>query len=301
MKKFLLILICLLFMSCASVVKDHTLVGVDIEAKVETLPVTADLAISEQKARGEAKGPSSELKNISKEAFAKALSQDPPSVDKPDVLVGVNTFTEKSGDSLKVTFTGYPAYYTNFRTATEKDSLRLNMVNSSASPVSKSESKPTSDSEWYYSLQYQFGERFMGWGIGAGKSWSNGLFLGLQVEESGLLSPWKAEDYENDYVQDVNLFALGGSLNVGGVYGNLPYDIKLVGGLLAGYWYFDMEGDIYDFMGNRIDTFSDSDWTIVWGPFAKVRWHGLEAGFRWVFFSEENAENKFQFLLGYTL
>jgi hypothetical protein len=289
-------------MSCASVVKDHTLVGVDIEAKVETLPVTADLAVSEQKARGEAKGPSSELKNISKEAFAKALGQDPPSVDKPDVLIGINAFTEKSGDSLKVIFTGYPAYYINFRTATENDSPRLNMVNSGpSSPANRGENSPASNSEWYFSLQYQFGEYLMGWGIGAGKSWSNGFFLGLQVEESGILSFWKAEDYESDYVQDVNLFALGGSLNVGGVYGNLPYDIKLVGGLQVGYWHQHRGFDRYSSGGSFIEAGTYSDWTIVWGPFAKVRWHGLEAGFRWMFFSEENAENKFQFLLGYTL
>jgi len=137
MKKFLLIFLCFyLFTGCSTTVKTNTIVDVYIgTTEVEILPVTADLAVSAQKARGEATGKITDLNTLTKEALAKALGQDVPSVDKPDVLVGLNTFTEVNGADLKVVLTGYPAYYTNFRTATKEDSLRLNVVN--ASPVNK--------------------------------------------------------------------------------------------------------------------------------------------------------------------
>jgi len=140
MKKFLLISICfLLLVGCARVTKTNTLVGVypyisDI-TNIETLPVTADLVVSEQKIRGEATGQVTDLTNLGnleKEALANALGQNPPSIDKPDVLVGMNLFTEIEGAKLKVIVTGYPAYYANFRTATEVDSLRLNVVNNNS-------------------------------------------------------------------------------------------------------------------------------------------------------------------------
>jgi hypothetical protein len=276
MKRFLLIFLCLfLFVGCSSVVKTNTLVGADIkEIEMETLPLTADLAVSEQKTRGEAIGLVTDINTLSKEALAKALGQEPPSVDKPDVLVGINVFTEVDGTNLKVIFTGYPAYYTNFRTATEADSLRLSMVNSSALPGYKPEIEDKQDGiggEWYFSVKYQFGDGF-GWGIGAGKSWPSNLlhgdfFLGGEIEERGVLSPWKNDgDWGN---------GLGLSFNIGGVYGELPHDLKLVSGLSAGLY-----------SGN----------SIMLSPFVKLRWHGLEAGFRLLF----GRDTDFQFALGYT-
>jgi len=112
---------------------------VDINTKIEILPVTADLIVSKQKTRGEAIGKISDFNLLVKEALAKALDQELPSVDKPDVLVELNEFTEGSGTKFKVILTGYPAYYTNFHTATETDSLCLNKTNSATSVVNESE------------------------------------------------------------------------------------------------------------------------------------------------------------------
>jgi hypothetical protein len=306
MKKFLLIFLCIfLFTNCSSVVKNNTLVGVNInETEVETLPVTADLAVSEQKTKGEAIGYVTDIDILAKEAIAKALGQEPPSVDKPDVLVGINAFTEVDGANLKVVFTGYPAYYTNFRTATKADSLRLSMVNAAPNQLEnklETRDKPDeSEGEWYFSVKYQFGDGF-GWGIGAGKSWPSNLlhgdfFIGGEIEEGGLLSPWKDDDKDWDYM------GLGGSLNIGVVYEELPNDLKLVGGLSAGFWYsnYDYESSYYydyGYGGYYVsDYYSYDSEDIMIGPFVKVRWHGLEAGIRLLFGSDSD----FQFALGYT-
>jgi len=137
MKRYFLIFLCFfLLISCSSTVKTNTLIGVGVgETEMETLPVTADLAVSDQRARGEATGKITDISNLTKEALAKALGQYPPSVDKPDALVGLNVSTEVDGADLKVILTGYPAYYTNFRTATKTDSLLLNTLNSGAPPI----------------------------------------------------------------------------------------------------------------------------------------------------------------------
>jgi hypothetical protein len=301
MKRYLLIFLCFfLLMSCSSVVKTNTLVGTGVDGtEIETLPVTADLAVSEQRARGEATGKITDIGNLTKEALAKALGQEPPSVDKYDALVGLNAFTEVDGTDIKVILTGYPAYYTNFRTATETDSLRLSMVNATPryenKPEANSKPKGGIGGEWYYSMKYQFGDGF-GWGIGAGKSWPSNLlrgdfFLGFEIEEMGLLSPWKNENPElvNDF------FGLGSSFNIGGVYGELPHDLKLVGGLSAGFWFSEYDYEYTDYYG-YIDYDTHTDAAILFGPFAKVRWHGLEAGFRLLFGSDTD----FQFALGYT-
>jgi len=284
-------------------VKTNTIAGVSVgETEMETLPVTADLAVSEQKTRGEATGKVANVKEIYAEAIAKALGQEPPSANNPDVLVGQHAFTEVDGTDLKVVLTGYPAYYTNFRTATKTDSLRLNMFNSGAPSIAyrgeKSDGKRHEDSsEWYFSVKYQFGDGF-GWGIGAGKSWPSNLLqgdfiFGLEIEEMGFLSPWKNE-------KDIEWFGLGGSLNAGGIYGELPYNLKLVYGLSAGFWFSEYRYEsIYNYGYGYYGTYhsADEDYAILFGPFAKVRWHGLEAGFRLFFGSDTD----FQFALGFTI
>jgi hypothetical protein len=308
MKRLLLIFLCFFLLTgCSSVVKNNTLTGVDInETEIEILPVTADLAVSEQRTRGEATGKITDINNLTKEALAKALGQEPPSTNMPDVLVGLNAFTEVNGTDLKVILTGYPAYYTNFRTAKAADSLRLNMLNSGASPIYKPEIKEAHEDggEWYFSIKYQFGDGF-GWGLGAGKSWPSNLlqgdfFFGLEIEESGILSPWKYEDMKN--VDEI--FGLGGSLNVGGVYGELPYDLKLVGGLSAGFWWSEYSYEYWRensyswYPGNGYwDYDSHDEYDIMVGPFVKGRWHGLEAGFRLLF----GSSSEIQFAIGYTL
>ena len=133
MKKTLLLLICnLSLISCAVYGNNSTVKSVSLEPEVEPLPIVADLLVSEQKETGEASGKIHEIEKLKHEARAKALGQEPPSADKPDVLVGMNTFTEVSGNffspKVKLTVTGYPAYYTNFRTAKEEDLERLNIA-----------------------------------------------------------------------------------------------------------------------------------------------------------------------------
>lgn len=307
MKRFLLIFLCFfLFISCSSAVKTNSLVGVGVsESEIETLPVTADLVVSEYKVTGEATGKITDLKNLTQEALAKALWQETPSVDKPDVLVGQHAFTEVNDANLKVTLTGYPAYYTNFRTATKDDSLRLNMVHSGPSVENKPEigNMYASGGEWYFSIKYQFGDGF-GWGLGAGKVWPSNLlhgdfFMGLEIEEVGLISPWKSEGewWSSDGGE---LLGFGGSLNAGGIYGELPYDLKIVYGLSIGFWFSEYSYDGYytDSWGYRYSDYdSHENADVMLGPFAKVRWHGLEAGLRLL----GGTDSEIQFAIGYTL
>jgi len=130
MKKILLLLICcLLTIGCSSVSRSNTLKAVSIEPEIEPLPVAADLRVSEQKVTAEVNGIVADVEKLTREALTKALGQEPPSVDKPDVLVGMNIFTEVTDKvNLKLTITGYPAYYTNFHTAREEDWEWLNIV-----------------------------------------------------------------------------------------------------------------------------------------------------------------------------
>ena len=100
---------------------------------VRSLPLTADLNISEQKVRGEAYG---KVRNMSddedrliREAVARALGQDPPKAEAPDVLVGMNVYKEQRGKNLSVVVTGYPGWYQNFRTVESGDSAWLILTN----------------------------------------------------------------------------------------------------------------------------------------------------------------------------
>jgi len=165
MKKiFLLLCSTLSLIGCATnaTYKGNTLKTVKIEhTEVEALPVTADLAISEQRTSGEAEGNVFHRNILEREAIAKALGQTPPSVDKADVLAGTNWYEEVTGNKLKLTVTGYPAYYTNFRTAT-KDDVALNTEKAShAGPVlPEKKAQPTAPTDNFTSSQ-----RWATWGL----------------------------------------------------------------------------------------------------------------------------------------
>lgn len=309
-------------MSCSSSVKTNTLVGVGVgETEMETLPVTADLAVSEQKVVVEVNGKVSDINILTQEALAQALWQGQPSVGGADVLVGQHAFTEAKGNDLKLTLTGYPAWYTNFRTATEADSLLLSMDRSGLSVENKPEiGSATSDGEWYFNVKYQFGDGY-GWGLGAGKVWPSNLlkgdfFVGAEIEEGNILSPWKNEcSFDSG---DCSLTKFGGGLNIGGIYGELPNDLKLVYGLSLGLWASDYnlqylmprysyyDGGVYWDMANM-----SVDEVLIAGPFVKLRWNNLELGLRLLFgFSETYSEygvggtiseniTNFQFSIGY--
>jgi len=260
MKKFLLIFLCFyLFTSCSSTQKSNTLVSVYIDGtEVETLPIAADLAVLEQKVRGEAIGNVTDFNGLVQEAKTKALGQEPPSVDKPDVLVGSNLFTEAYGTDLKVIITGYPAYYVNFRTATKEDSLYLDMVKSDASPIEHKSSSKSSD-KWYFSGRYLFGDGF-GFGIGFGMEMSNGFFIGVEGDQGG-------------FFNDDRYKGAGGGLTLGGIYNGLPYDLQLVFGSSIGFW--TKEKSYYDGFWGGYET---SHYYHVLAPFIKLRWRGLETG-----------------------
>jgi hypothetical protein len=116
---------CMSFM----VVKTSTLNTLPIGHEVRPLPITADLRVVAQRTNGEASGLASNKDRLIEEALAKALSQDPPIADGPDVLVAMNVFTEQTGENMRVVVTGYPAYYRNFRTAQgAEDSVWLSVT-----------------------------------------------------------------------------------------------------------------------------------------------------------------------------
>ena len=112
--------------------KTSTVSYIKFEAPpIEVLPIAADVAVTAQKGTGEATGRTTDIERLRREALAKALNQDPPSADGADLLVGMDVFEERRGTEVKVTVTGYHAFYTNFRTAPpdtlnndQRDSLR---------------------------------------------------------------------------------------------------------------------------------------------------------------------------------
>lgn len=295
MKKILLLaFFVFLFAGCATV-KNNSLVNIDVEANVEALPITADLAVSEQRVSGEAVGLFKDRRELEREALAKALGQSPPSVDKADVLVGANVFTEHNGQDYKIVFTGYPAYYTNFRTATREDSLRLNLLapdNKQAMSLrygSMMMMPPPQDStvakaqkgRYYATAKYSILEEPYGLGLGFGYIWPNGLFLGLEFDEGFLINSGDRD-------------GLGFGLNFGKNIG-LPAGLGLSVGLSAGFWFYDEEYSYTNtyWTGMGYSSYTDyntRDEFFFGGPFVKVR-RGIgavypEIGYRLLFGEE---------------
>jgi hypothetical protein len=298
MKNILLLLLicCFLLAACSIASKSNTLemARVGHETEVEALPVAADLRVLEQKATGEAIGKIAMRAELEMEALAKALGQDPPSVDKPDVLVGANVFTEKWSDSLKVTVTGYPAYYANFRTATEEDILRLGIVRLGARPILPSSDKApealtartteTADKapqerestiDNYFTLRYMLpvseGITAGNINIGGGWAWKSGNFVGLELG----LTPFSIFGDE---------WSAGGGMNFGRVF-DLQY-FQLFGGLSAGFWLAEKRKTIQvagasfglPLSYHNEDVYFDK--VNVLGAFIGGRWNILELTYR---------------------
>jgi hypothetical protein len=273
------------------------LIRVEHEPEVEVLPVAADLLVLDQKATGEAKGEIIMRSRLEKEALTKALGQDNPSADKPDVLVGANTFTEIKGDSIKVTITGYPAYYANFRTATEDDLYRLGIVKleprtipeAAANSIAQ-EKPPEKDpqenvpqkprektTEGYFTLKYMLpvseGITIDNFNIGGGWVWKKtGIFFGLDFG----LTPASIGDDE---------WSIGGGLNFGKKF-DLLYDFQLLGGLSAGFWYTEKYEYYYREYYDRYYGYSYSRYDAlrnkvnILGAFIGARWKILEFTYR---------------------
>jgi hypothetical protein len=139
MKKTLMLIaaVCGLYLTgCASANRSNTvrMVNVGPEA-VRPLPLTADLNISEQKTRGEARKENAKMgdeKQLLSEAVARALGHYPPRAEAADVLVAMNIYKQNDGKNMTVVVTGYPAWYHNFRSVEEKapgDSAWLILTN----------------------------------------------------------------------------------------------------------------------------------------------------------------------------
>jgi hypothetical protein len=132
----MILVICLFLLTgCAMQMPamEKSISTLQIHTEVKPLPMTADLKISEQLAKGEANGKEGDVERLTRIAIARALGQDPPSVEMADILVGMKRFKEVTGVDvgsggriIKITVTGYPAWYTNFRIAEADDPNQLN-------------------------------------------------------------------------------------------------------------------------------------------------------------------------------
>jgi len=90
--------------------KDSTVKAIILSPSVHSVPMVAELEVSNKKVIGQAKGQATAKNGLEKEAVTEALKQT-----DGDVLVGANFFYETTGVNLTVTVTGYPAHYKNFR------------------------------------------------------------------------------------------------------------------------------------------------------------------------------------------
>ncbi|MDR3002507.1 MAG: hypothetical protein LBU89_14765 [Fibromonadaceae bacterium] len=266
----------LLIASCSSVVRTNTLASIEMETKVEALPVTADLAVSEQKTRGEAHGKVSSAERLRREALAMALGQVPASAERPDVLVGVNYFAEIEGTDLKIMLTGYPAYYTNFRTATEKDSLRLGAISTKPAGsrvyVEQPKKKESRKFDWYSSFRLHIDDTF-GLGAEVGMAWQSGFFIGLEVVEGFINSKLWTES-KNEYgFKFEGCFGLGGGLNLGNRF-EMPNQSQMDVGLSLGFWEADYKYYLDDYSDYYLDKY------YFGGPFVRARWDIFEVGYK---------------------
>ena len=128
MKKVLfLVAVAFAMASCSTTKITATHTGVGVFTPV-TAPVIADLDVSAKKIKYEYE-PGSAVRrggesNVINAAVSKALLLN----GNADVLVGIETHTEYSstGSIDRIIITGYPAYYKNFRNATEEDLAKTN-------------------------------------------------------------------------------------------------------------------------------------------------------------------------------
>ncbi len=226
---------------------------------VRPLPLTADLNISEQKVRGDAIGElnAADVEDrLTREAVARALGQDPPKPEAPDVLVAMNVYKELSGKTMKVVVTGYPAWYHNFRTLENEmgDSAWLILTNvggevkhgggsggGSGLPFlspgqlalgGTQTPKPSSSSRvWYLGVARNLvGSRTMGgeW-ISLQAGWLGGGGMEYGFEFGG---GFGGESYSSSGKSET----IGGGFNAGMKH-DLPGGVKLVYGASVGLWY----------------------------------------------------------------
>jgi hypothetical protein len=253
-----------LLTGCAITIKSDTLRAIPIETTVKPLPLTADLKVSEQKTSGEVSGLPTDIDMLTNIAIGIALGQNPPSVDKPDVLVGMDRFTEQTGQHLKVTVTGYPAYYTNFRT-TDGKGLDMSFV---------PQTYQVKNTTFYFTPRYMLWQGFDIEGGIAGKVVFGGLDFGMAFDT---------------YDPSVNILA-----NFGAMF-DLPSELRLAVGLSSGFWYRGADDYRYYYYGDYYDgRYYNDDWGIA-GFFSRLSWHGIEFSYRWLI----GDRGWHQFMIGY--
>lgn len=307
MKKILLfipVFICVyLLAGCMEqvTVTTGTLTTLPIDPVVRPMPLSADLNVSEQRATGEAGGPALEQERLVHEATANALGQDPPSIEGPDVLVGMNVFTAQTGDYMKVTVTGYPAYYANFRTAEEKDNAWLNIImpgygGHGMPPAPPSHGIPglpqfglpkqESDAAKLQTTQrvkskhgFYFAPKYMlplGMPIASGANaeigwtYSNRMLFGI--------------DFNFGLGRDGGM--VGGGFSLGGVYDLSVPQMQIAYGGGVGLWYAGESNYhseyVTDYEGNRyyrsFDDYRDNFNFLA--PFIRLRWKSFELSYR---------------------
>jgi hypothetical protein len=118
MRTALLLGAVLLGTSCATVKKAETAKNLEIYGPgVIQNPVIADLDVQQQKVRGTATGRTSATETLKNLALANAIR-----TANADLLVAPVYELETSRGRTSVTVSGFPATYTNFRSATPADS-----------------------------------------------------------------------------------------------------------------------------------------------------------------------------------
>jgi hypothetical protein len=129
MKVAIGILITIAFVGCATVdtryVREEAKVSYMKDTGVFHIPVVADLDVSQAKITGTATGNTDNLQILRVRAVNNALS-----TNNADVLLEPRFTLEVTSRGTKVTVTGFPANYKNFRSITESDTQLLdNMYN----------------------------------------------------------------------------------------------------------------------------------------------------------------------------
>ncbi len=144
MKRTLLICTMLIGLSACETIKISTAKTIEIQNNgIIQKPTIADLEVKPTKVSGSGISSGAEtFDNVKTRAVSDAIKQA-----NCDLLVEPIYEIEKTGNSFKVTVTGYPASYKNFRPITEED---LKLINESSSKkVKTSEVTPTTrSSQW---------------------------------------------------------------------------------------------------------------------------------------------------------
>ena len=309
MKKIMSLMIFLvcgfLLTGCSSkVIKSNTIKSASIELDIQAVPVAADLKISDKRASGQASGKISgklSKEDITSQALTKALGQDPPSAEGPDVLIGINRFEEWKGKKLlKVTVTGYPAWYTNFHNAEDSDSAAWLLVSGAwgglggkyqgkggglANKTLKlPKAKGVRTHDWYFSPKYELplsSGTVEDWAgsvnLEGGVFWDNRFFVGLDLTW-GIF--WSGGDN------------VGLGINLGSSFSVFD-DSYWVYGVSGGIWRTEYMVKVKnDDWGNNKHYFDRNQYVV---PFVKGRWHNVELVWKGYFWYGTDI----RFLVGY--